>query len=54
MENCTNHNELKVEYICQKYNRSFCKECLECRDPDTFCKHRNACMIWFMTRKELD
>jgi len=29
-----------------------CDECLECRDPDIYCKFRSACPVWFMTKKK--
>lgn len=28
-----------------------CDECLECRDPDIYCKFRASCPVWFMTKK---
>lgn len=29
-----------------------CDECLECRDPDIYCKFRSSCPVWFMTKKK--
>jgi len=34
-----------------KHNVYMCEECLQCRDPELFCKHRPSCPIWFLTRK---
>jgi hypothetical protein len=28
-----------------------CEECMACRDPDIYCKFRESCPVWFMTRK---
>jgi hypothetical protein len=31
-----------------------CEACLDCRDPDIYCKFREACTIWFLTQKNFD
>lgn len=31
-----------------------CEQCLQCRDPDLYCKFRSACPIYFLTQKNFD
>ena len=31
-----------------------CADCLDCRDPDIYCKFRESCTIWFLTKKNFD
>ena len=45
---CINHPDRETPYICMKHQIYLCEECLECRDPKIYCKHRSACTIWFM------
>lgn len=33
-----------------KYRLYFCERCARCRDPKRYCKHRPACVIWFMAK----
>ena len=51
MEKCVNHPEVETPYHCQKHDIHLCDECLECRDPELYCKFRSACPIWFKTKK---
>jgi len=47
---CINHPDRETGYKCMKHSHFQCEECLECRDPELYCKHRSACAIWFMSR----
>lgn len=47
---CTNHPDKAGNYYCAKYNRYLCDECLRCQDPNIFCRHRTACIIWELTK----
>lgn len=51
MPKCINHPEKETSYICMKHNIPMCEECLECRDPDIYCKHRSSCPIWFIDKQ---
>lgn len=51
MPTCIHHPDRETRFHCSKHNIYLCEACLECRDPELFCKHRSACPIWFMTRK---
>lgn len=54
MGKCINHPEIETSYHCMKYDRYLCQACLECRDPDLYCKFRPSCPIHFMSRKGFD
>ena len=51
MGKCINHPDRETSYICMKHNIYFCEDCLECRDPDIYCKFRPSCPIHFITKK---
>lgn len=51
MGKCINHPDRETGYICMKHNIYLCQECLECRDPDIYCKFRPSCPIHFITKK---
>jgi uncharacterized 2Fe-2S/4Fe-4S cluster protein (DUF4445 family) len=34
-----------------KHNVYLCEECLECRDPEIYCKFRSSCPIYFISKK---
>jgi uncharacterized 2Fe-2S/4Fe-4S cluster protein (DUF4445 family) len=51
MGTCINHPERETSYLCMKHNIYLCEECLECRDPNIYCKFRSSCPIWFMSRR---
>jgi len=48
MGKCINHPEKETDYLCMKHHIFLCEDCLECRDPETYCKFRTACPIYFM------
>ncbi len=52
MGRCINHPDRETSYRCQKHDIYMCEECLECRDPDLYCKYRESCPIWFLTKKK--
>jgi uncharacterized 2Fe-2S/4Fe-4S cluster protein (DUF4445 family) len=54
MGKCLNHPDRETSYICMKHNIYLCEECLECRDPDIYCKFRPSCPIYFITKKGFD
>jgi uncharacterized 2Fe-2S/4Fe-4S cluster protein (DUF4445 family) len=51
MGKCTCHPEKETRFQCLKHNAWLCDECLSCRDPELFCKHRSACPIWFIEKR---
>ena len=54
MGKCINHPDRETSYICMKHNIYLCEECLECRDPDIYCKFRSSCPIYFITKKDFE
>ncbi len=34
-----------------KHNIYLCEECLQCRDPELYCKFRPSCPIWFLSKR---
>lgn len=54
MGKCINHPDVETNYHCMKYDTYLCEKCLECRDPDLYCKFRSSCPIHFMSRKGFD
>ncbi len=52
MGTCINHPERETSYLCMKHNIYLCDECLQCRGPELYCKFRESCPIWFMTKKK--
>lgn len=54
MEKCKRHPHRDAPYRCEKYDVYQCKECLRCKDPKIYCKHRTACAIYAITEKRID
>lgn len=54
MGNCVNHPETQTSYLCMKHNIYLCDKCLECRDPDIYCKFRSSCPIHFISTKDFE
>jgi uncharacterized 2Fe-2S/4Fe-4S cluster protein (DUF4445 family) len=52
MGKCINHPDRETPYLCMKHQIYLCEECLECKDPKIYCKHRSACPIWFMSKRQ--
>jgi uncharacterized 2Fe-2S/4Fe-4S cluster protein (DUF4445 family) len=51
MGKCTCHPEKDTRFQCLKHGVWLCDECLSCRDPELYCKHRSACPIWFIEKR---
>ena len=49
---CVNHPETETRFVCMKHEVYLCEDCLECRDPDIYCKFRTSCPIWFLTKRK--
>ena len=52
MKTCEKHSDRRADYICMKYETAMCEQCLKCKDPELYCKHRQSCAIWFLTKKK--
>lgn len=52
MGKCINHPDRETSYQCMKHGIYLCEECLECRDPNIYCKFRSSCPIWYVTKKK--
>ncbi|MFH1566719.1 MAG: hypothetical protein ABIL09_01880 [Gemmatimonadota bacterium] len=48
---CANHPDRPTSYVCQKHGVSLCEECLCCRDPQLYCRHRTACPIHYLEKE---
>jgi uncharacterized 2Fe-2S/4Fe-4S cluster protein (DUF4445 family) len=51
MGKCAHHPQRETRFQCLKHNLWLCEECLTCRDPGLYCKHRQACPIWFIEKR---
>ncbi len=54
MGTCINHPDRETNYLCMKHQIYLCEDCLECRDPDIYCKYRSSCPIHFISKKGFD
>jgi hypothetical protein len=54
MGRSVNHPDTETGYACMKHQISMCADCMECRDPEIYCKFRTSCTIWFLTKKSFD
>ena len=52
MGKCTCHPEKETRFQCLKHGTWLCDDCLSCRDPELYCKHRSACPIWFIEKRQ--
>lgn len=52
MGKCSCHPEKETSFMCTKHGVYLCDECLACRDPNIYCKHRSSCVIWFMQKRQ--
>lgn len=52
MGTCINHPDRETPYLCMKHQIYLCEECLHCKDPNVYCKHRPSCPIWFMSKRQ--
>jgi len=53
MPYCVNHPNRETSYVCMKHDIAMCEECVTCRDPELYCKHRTACPIWFEYKERI-
>lgn len=53
MGTCINHPDRETSYLCSKHGIYLCEECLECRDPNIYCKFRSACPIWYEHKRKM-
>ena len=44
-------NSSETQYKCEKHQVYMCEACLECKDPDLYCKFRPSCMIHFLEKE---
>jgi uncharacterized 2Fe-2S/4Fe-4S cluster protein (DUF4445 family) len=51
MGKCIHHPDRETGYICLKHNIYLCEDCLQCSDPDIYCKFRPSCPIYFISKK---
>ncbi len=51
MGRCTNHPDRETTTMCMKHEIYLCEDCLTCRDPEIYCKHRTSCPIWFVHKE---
>jgi hypothetical protein len=51
MGKCIYHPEKEANLQCMKHGAFLCDECLACRDPQLYCKHRPACPIAFIEKR---
>ena len=47
---CVNHPDRETSYRCTKYALYLCEDCLQCRDPEIYCRYREACVIHYMLK----
>lgn len=54
---CRFHPDRPAVVRCNKYEYSYCEECVEscdaCTDPELYCQHRTQCFIWEVCRGEI-
>lgn len=52
---CRYHPDAEAKVFCGKHEWGYCEECLAscmaCTDPELYCRHRTACVIWELCRK---
>jgi len=51
MGTCSRHPDRQTPYRCAKHEIYMCEECMTCRDPGIYCKHRSACPIHFLDKE---
>ena len=54
LDHCVNHPGRETSYACLKHQIYMCQDCIDCRDPEIYCKFRESCTIWFLTKKNFD
>jgi hypothetical protein len=51
---CVNHPDTETGYECMKHRIFMCEDCLNCRDPEIYCKFRASRTIWYLTKKNFN
>ncbi len=46
MNECEKHPGTEGVFFCAKYTRHLCEKCMDCGDPELYCKFRQRCLIW--------
>ena len=54
LDHCVNPPGRETGYECLKHQIYMCQDCIDCRDPEIYCKFRESCTIWFLTKKNFD
>ena len=54
MGTCKSHPNTETAFICLKHKYYLCRDCLQCSDPQIYCKFRSSCVIFFLTEKDGD
>ena len=52
MGKCVHHPDRETSFMCTKHDIYMCEVCLECRDPNIYCKFRSACPIWYEHKRK--
>lgn len=53
---CRFHPERDALICCEKYEYGYCRQCVEqctCTDPELYCKFRDRCSFWYVSREKL-
>ncbi|THB71419.1 MAG: hypothetical protein D6B25_18550 [Desulfobulbaceae bacterium] len=51
MTKCRNHPDREARYQCSKYGYYLCDNCLNCNDPELYCKFRSSCVISYLDKE---
>ena len=51
MSCCPENQEEQSRYKCEKHQVYLCDGCLECKDPELYCKFRPSCMIYYLGKE---
>jgi len=54
LKSCVRHPDRQTSYACLKHEIHMCEKCMDCRDPNIYCKFRSSCAIHFMTTRKGD
>jgi hypothetical protein len=51
MTHHTNHPEKETDYLCMKHQNYVVERSLHCRDPQSYCKFRTSCPMYFLSKE---
>ena len=54
MDHCVNHPDRETAYECLKHQIYMCQDCIDCRDPEIYCKYRSSCPVSFLSKKGVE